>query len=193
MLSPSPVVCQSSQPSSLHEQSYRRLLFTKFPKDGYDHHERILALSSSPCVSSSHCRPRRQQHRSPQHRHLLPSSPSCHRSQSSSLSVLLPNGSDRGDDSGCGASRSSPSSFLSFVIMVIATILLPVTTSSFRFASFICSLACDVSSFRLPHSRFRPLSSQSHSSQSRHTPQSSPSNKSYSYCPSLQSHFILTP
>ena len=116
--------------------------------DVYDHHERLLALSSS-CVSSPHRRP-------PQNRRLSPCSTSCHRSQPPSLPVLLPNGSARGDDSGCVTSPSSWS-FLSFVIMVLATILLPVTTLSCHFASFICSLACHISSFCLRHSHLRPF------------------------------------
>ena len=170
VLSPFPVVCPSSQPSSRPLLSHRRPLYTKVPKDVYDHHERLLALSSS-CVSSPHRRP-------PQNRRLSPCSTSCHRSQ--------------GDDSGCVASPSSWS-FLSFVIMVLATILLPVTTLSCHFASFICSLSCHISSFCLRHSHLRPFRSQPHSSQPRHTPQSSPSNKSYSYCSSFQSHLIRIP
>ena len=188
VLSLSPVVCQSSQSSSHHVSSHRPL-FTKVPKAVYDHHERLLALSSPFCVSSSHCRPRHQQHRSPHRRRLSPRSPSCHRSQPPSLPVLLPDGSDRGDGSGCDASPSSPSSwsFVSFLIMVFSTISLPITTLSYHFASFIWSLSCHMPSLRHRQSHTPPLSSQHHSSQSRHTPPSSPSNRSYSYRSSLRS------
>ena len=140
----SPPVCHSSQTSSRRNVSSLCPLFTEVPKSVYDHHKHLLNLSSHrPLYNLSlRCRQRRS------------SSLHCpsHKSQQSShLSSLC----DERIDDGCGAApSSSPSwSFLSFLIMVLSSILLPVTTFSSHFALFLSSLSCHLS-FSLHHVAF---------------------------------------
>ena len=125
----SPPVCHSSQCSSRRNVSSPRPLFTEVPKSVYDHHKQLLNISSHRPLYRLSLRSR-QRRSSSLHCPFLKSQPSSH------LSSLR-------DDS-CNASpSSSPSwSFLSFLIMVLSSISLLVTTFSSHFALFLPSLSC---------------------------------------------------
>ena len=153
--------CHTSQSSSLVS---RHPLFTEVPKSVYDHDKQLLALSSRPVCSSSSCLSSLHRPRSTRHHH--------HRSQLQSLPLLSPDGGDRSDDSGCDASPASSWSFLSFLMMLLSSISLPITTFSYYFTLFIHSLSCHMSRHIMSsHSRSR--SSRYHSRSSRHHSRSS--------------------
>ena len=179
----SPPVCHFSQSPSQRNVSSPRPLFTEVPKSVYDHHKQLLNLSSHRPLYHLSLRSR-QRRSSSLHCPSLKSQPSSH------LSSLC----DERIDDICDAPPSSPSwSFLSFLIMVLSSISLPVTTFSSHFALFLSSQSCHLSFSLHPlHSQSR--SSHGHSSQSRCIPslslsQRSPNSHSFQ-SPSHSNKFI---